>query len=90
MSHAADLEALLGLNNVSYKHNLEKAELFQEAIENDRGRVREGGGRDEQKCYGTRLGSEGPLVYYTDPGSTGRRVKDTFAAAYPEYHLQKC
>lgn len=85
MSHAADLEALLGLSNVTYKHNLDKAALFQEAIENDRGRVREGGPRDEQKCYGTALGAEGPLVYYTDPGSTGRRVKDTFAAAYPEY-----
>lgn len=85
MSHAAALEALLGLKNVTYKHNLSKTELFHEAVENDRGRVQEDGPRDAKKCYATALGPDGPLVYYTDPGSTGRRVKDTFCADYPEY-----
>jgi len=85
MTYAADLEALFGLKNVQFKHNLSKAELFNEAVENDRGRVQEGGPRDAKKCYSTALGADGPLIYYTDPGSTGRRVKDTFAAAYPEF-----
>ena len=85
MAHAEELEALLGLTNVSYKHNLGKPELFHEAMEHDRGRVRADGSSDERKCFPTSLGAEGPLIYYTDPGSTGRRVKDTFAAAYPEF-----
>ncbi|MAG57468.1 MAG: phosphoenolpyruvate carboxykinase (ATP) [Planctomycetes bacterium] len=85
MSYVADLEALLGLKDVTYKYNLDRADLFQEAVDNDRGRVEEGGGRNEQKCFPTKLGADGPLVYYTDPGSTGRRVMDTFCADYPEY-----
>ena len=32
-----------------------------------------------RKAFATSLGAEGPLVYYTDPDCTGRRVLDTFA-----------
>jgi phosphoenolpyruvate carboxykinase (ATP) len=80
----ADLEKLLGLKTVSYKYNLGKPELFHEAIANDRGRVRRDGGSNEQKAYPTRLGVDGPLVYYTDPDCTGRRTKDTYAVQWPE------
>ncbi|MEM7305703.1 MAG: phosphoenolpyruvate carboxykinase (ATP) [Planctomycetota bacterium] len=84
MQHAADLEKLLGLKNCQYKANLSKEELFHEAIANDRGRVREGGPDDEQKAFPTKLGVNGPLVYYSDPSCTGRPVQDTFAVAWPE------
>src|SRR3546814_1355016 len=30
-------------------------------------------------AYATKLGVDGPLVYYTDPECTGRRTKDTYA-----------
>ncbi|MCC6409027.1 MAG: phosphoenolpyruvate carboxykinase (ATP) [Planctomycetes bacterium] len=82
--YKAELERLLGLKNVTYKYNLSKDELFHEAIKNDRGRVRKDGGSNEQKCYATKLGTKGPLVYYTDPDCTGRRVKDTYAVCWPE------
>jgi phosphoenolpyruvate carboxykinase (ATP) len=84
MSFSAQLEALLGLNRVTYCHNLPKEDLFREAVENDRGRVQVDGPTDARKAFATKLGADGPLVFYTDPGATGRRVKDTFAAAYPE------
>ena len=84
MSFQADLEQLFGLNNVSYKYNLGKDELFHEGIANDRGRVRHDGPDDEQKAFATSLGVNGPLVYYSDPDCTGRRTKDTFAVAWPE------
>lgn len=80
----ADLERLLGLNSVAYRYGLSKEELFQAAIANDRGRVRKGGGAEEQKAFSTKLGLKGPLVYFTDPDCTGRPVKDTFAVAWPE------
>ncbi len=82
--YAAELERLLGLKNCSYKYNLSKEELFHEAIASDRGRVRRDGPSNEQKCYPTKLGAKGPLVYYTDPDCTGRRVKDTYAVKWPE------
>ncbi len=82
--HSDDLEALFGLRGIEFKINLSKEELFQEAIANDRGRVREGGADNEQKAFPTKLGSDGPLVYYTDPTCTGRPVKDTFGVAWPE------
>jgi phosphoenolpyruvate carboxykinase (ATP) len=84
MDYRGDLERLFGLKTVNYKYGLTKEELFGEAIANDRGRVRAGGPSDEQKAYATKLGVAGPLVYYTDPDCTGRRVKDTFAVAWPE------
>ena len=83
MDYRKDLEAI-GLKTVTYKHGLSKDELFREAIANDRGRVRKGGPNDERKAYATRLGTAGPLVYYTDPDCTGRRVKDTYAVGWPE------
>jgi phosphoenolpyruvate carboxykinase (ATP) len=79
-----DLESLLGLAGVTYRYGLSKEELFHAAIAGDRGRVRKGGGFDEQKAFPTKLGVKGPLVYYTDPDCTGRPVKDTFAVAWPE------
>ena len=85
MGYQEDLQRQFGLDNVTYKANLSKEELFHEAIANDRGRVREGGSDDEQKAFPTKLGVEGPLVYYTDPTCTGRPVKDTFAVAWPEF-----
>ena len=80
--HAEQLEKLLGLKTVTYKINLSKEELFHEAIAHDRGRVAKDGPSDAQKAYPTKLGVKGPLVYYTDPGATGRRVKDTFAVGW--------
>ena len=84
MTFQADLEQLFGLKNVSYKYNLSKPALFHEAIANDKGRVRRGGPSNEQKAFPTKLGVNGPLVYYTDPDCTGRRTKDTYAVKWPE------
>lgn len=84
VDHSAELEALFGLKNVNLKVNLSKEELFHEAIANDRGRIRADGPDDEQKAYPTKLGVNGPLVYYTDPTCTGRPVQDTFGVAWPE------
>lgn len=84
MSFQADLEKLFGLKTVSYKANLSKKELFHEAINNDRGRVKRGGPSDAHKAFATKLGDKGPLVYYTDPDCTGRRTKDTYAVKWPE------
>ncbi|MAE77131.1 MAG: phosphoenolpyruvate carboxykinase (ATP) [Planctomycetes bacterium] len=84
MSFENDLKDLLGLSNVSYKYGLSKDELFHEAIANDRGRVEKDGPDDAQKAYPTRLGTDGPLIFYTDPSCTGRPVQDTFAVAWPE------
>jgi phosphoenolpyruvate carboxykinase (ATP) len=78
------LEQQLGLANIRIKHNLSKAELFHEAIANDRGIVNGNGADLEQKAYATALGIDGPLVFYTDPTCTGRPVADTFAVAWPE------
>jgi phosphoenolpyruvate carboxykinase (ATP) len=80
----AELEQLFGLKSVSYKYNLSKDELFHEAIANDRGRVKKDGPSNAQKAFATKLGLKGPLVYYTDPDCTGRRVKDTYAVCWPE------
>jgi len=84
MDYAASLEQKFGLKNVQYKYNLSKEELFHEAIANDRGRIRADGPDDDQKAYPTKLGVDGPLVYYTDPSCTGRPVQDTFGVAWPE------
>jgi phosphoenolpyruvate carboxykinase (ATP) len=84
MTLQVDLEKLFGLKSVSYKNNLNKEELFVEAIRNDRGRVKHGGPSDAQKAFPTKLGVKGPLVFYTDPDCTGRRTKDTYAVKWPE------
>ncbi|HEU0196046.1 MAG TPA: phosphoenolpyruvate carboxykinase (ATP), partial [Nevskiaceae bacterium] len=84
MSFEADLKTLFGLDTVTYKYDTSKAELFDAAIAHDRGRRSHGGPTDEQKAFSTKLGKNGPLAYYTDPDCTGRRVKDTYAVAWPE------
>ena len=84
MDLAKALEHKLGLNNVVYKYNLPKDQLFHEAIANDRGWVRADGPGDEQKAFPTALGVNGPLMFFTDPTCTGRPVADTFVVAWPE------
>ncbi len=84
MTIAQELADALGLENVRYKENLDKEALFHEAIANDRGRVVKDGPDDAQKAFPTKLGINGPLVFYTDPSCTGRPVQDTFAVAWPE------
>ncbi|MEE2888653.1 MAG: phosphoenolpyruvate carboxykinase (ATP) [Planctomycetota bacterium] len=79
------LAQLLGLEGVEYQHNLSKEQLFHEAIANDRGRVENDGPDDAQKAFPTKLGIDGPLVFYTDPSCTGRPVQDTFGVAWPEF-----
>ncbi|MEL6905024.1 MAG: phosphoenolpyruvate carboxykinase (ATP), partial [Planctomycetota bacterium] len=83
MGHQEDLQTLFGLTDVTYKVDLDKDQLFDEAIANDRGRIRPDGPDDEQKAYPTKLGKDGPLVFYSDPSCTGRPVKDTFGVARP-------
>ena len=78
------LERKLGLKGIGLKYNLPKVRLFEEAIANDRGRVRLDGPDTAQKCFQTSLGAGGPLVFLTDPACTGRPVADTFAVAWPE------
>ena len=84
-NHAAQLEALLRLRGQELRINLSKEELFHEAIAHDRGRVKEGGPDDAKKAFATKLGTDGPLVYYTDPTCTGRPVQDTYGVAWPEF-----
>ena len=84
MEFTEALQRKLGLKTVTFKHNLNKDQLFHEAIANDRGRIRAGGPDTEAKAYATKLGVKGPLVFYTDPECTGRPVNDTFAVAWPE------
>ena len=78
------LKDQFGLSGIEYRHNLDKAALFKEALRNDRGRVRRDGPDDEHKAFATRLGINGPLVFYTDPDCTGRPVQDTYGVAWPE------
>ncbi|MBR9812694.1 phosphoenolpyruvate carboxykinase (ATP) [bacterium] len=84
MDFRAALKQQYGLDTVDFHYNLDKATLFNEAIANDRGRVAKGGPDDAQKAFATKLGVDGPLVFYTDPDCTGRPVQDTFAVAHPE------
>ena len=84
MELKAVLERTLGLKGIDFKYNLSKARLFEDAIANDRGRVRLDGPDTDRKCHPTSLGIDGPLVFHTDPTCTGRPVADTFAVAWPE------
>ncbi|MEX1025273.1 MAG: phosphoenolpyruvate carboxykinase (ATP) [Planctomycetota bacterium] len=84
MDTAAALREKLGLTDVTLEVNLSKEELFHAAIANDRGRVVKDGPDDAQKAFPTKLGVDGPLVYYTDPSCTGRPVADTFGVEWPE------
>jgi len=81
---AEQLEQQFGLNSVEFQCGLSQDDLFHAAIANDRGRVRLDGPDDDQKAFPTKLGLDGPLLYYTDPTCTGRPVNDTFAVARPE------
>ena len=82
MDVTRELQSSFGLNGLDYRHNLSRPELFQAAIDNDRGRIRANGPDDEPKAYATKLGVDGPLVFYSDPSCTGRPVQDTFAVAH--------
>jgi phosphoenolpyruvate carboxykinase (ATP) len=73
-----------GIENVTIHYGLSQDELFNAAIDNDKGRVSLYGDSNEQKAFPTSLGLDGPLVYYSDPTCTGRPVDDTFAVARPE------
>jgi len=84
MTLNTELTRTLGLDGLEYRHNLSKSQLFDEALANDRGRIRPDGPDDEPKAHATALGAQGPLVYYSDPSCTGRPVQDTFAVAWPE------
>ena len=85
MGYREDLQRLFGLQNVDYQVDLSKDELFDAAIENDRGSVTADGPLNAQKAFPTKLGKDGPLIYYTDPSCTGRPVQDTFGVAWPEF-----
>jgi len=78
----------LGLTDITFKYNLSKEALFHESIANDRGRTRLDGPYTDQKSFPTKLGVDGPLVFYTDPTCTGRPVSDTFAVAWPQVNDQ--
>ena len=84
MELKAALERRLGLKGIDFKYNLSKARLFEEAVANDRGRVRPWWSRHRPEVFSHPLGVHGPLVFHTDPTCTGRPVADTFAVAWPE------
>ena len=73
-----------GLDAVDVRAGLSQDELFSAAVAGDRGRTRIDGGEHDQKAFATALGTDGPLVFYSDPTCTGRPVQDTFAVAWPE------
>ncbi len=80
---AAELSSSLGLRDIDIRYGLSQDELFEAAISSDRGRVRPGGPDNEHKAHATALGSDGPLVFYSDPSCTGRPVHDTFCVDRP-------
>ncbi len=84
LSYVNDLRSLLGLENVQYRYGLSSKELFDQALKLDRGRIHPHGSDNEPKAYATSLGSDGPLIFYSDPSCTGRPVQDTFGVAWPE------
>ena len=75
---ASQLDSSFGLSTVDLRYGLSQDELFQAAIDGDRGRIQAGGSELEPKAYATALGLDGPLIFYSDPSCTGRPVKDTF------------
>ena len=83
-SVADQLRVRFGLDSVDVRAGLTQDELFDAAIAGDRGRTRTDGGEHDQKAFATALGSDGPLIFYSDPTCTGRPVQDTFAVAWPE------
>ncbi|MCY3860497.1 MAG: phosphoenolpyruvate carboxykinase (ATP) [bacterium] len=83
-SVADQLGARFGLDSVDIRAGLTQDDLFAAAIAGDRGRTRIDGGEHDQKAFATALGTDGPLIFYSDPTCTGRPVQDTFAVAWPE------
>ena len=83
-SAAEQLRVRFGLDSVDVRAGLTQDELFAAAIDGDRGRTRIDGGERDQKAFATALGSDGPMIFYSDPSCTGRPVQDTFAVAWPE------
>ena len=83
-SVADQLRARFGLDSVDVRAGLNQNELFAAAIAGDRGRTRTDGGEHDQKAFATALGTDGPLIFYSDPTCTGRPVQDTFAVGWPE------
>ncbi|MYL09329.1 MAG: phosphoenolpyruvate carboxykinase (ATP), partial [Acidimicrobiia bacterium] len=81
---ADHLRVRFGLDSVEVRAGLTQGELFAAAIEGDRGRTRIDGDEHDQKAFATALGTDGPLIFYSDPSCTGRPVQDTFAVAWPE------
>ena len=79
----AELNSALGLEGVDFRYGLTQDELFAAAISSDLGRVHPGGPDNEHKAHATALGSDGPLVFYSDPSCTGRPVHDTFCVDRP-------
>ena len=75
---AKDLESRLGLNTLTYKANLPKRALFQQAIQSDRGRVYRNGANGDQKSRPTKLGANGPQILYSES------TWDTFAVSWPQ------
>ena len=77
------LSRAFGLSGPELAIGMTQDQLFEAAVENDLGRVDPDGPRDSHKAFATALGTEGPLVYYTDPACTGRPVDDTFCVDRP-------
>lgn len=86
---ADQLKTQFGLETPNLRSNLSQDELFEAALEGDRGRVDPSqpgfDTGDQQKAFATALGNDGPLVFYSDPTCTGRPTSDTFAVARPEF-----
>ncbi len=80
---AADLASTLGLTTVDVSYALTQDELFDAAVAGDLGRIRPGGADDEHKAHATALGTDGPLIFYSDPSCTGRPVDDTYCVGRP-------
>ncbi len=83
-SVADQIRDRFGLDAVDVRAGLTQNELFAAAVSGDRGRVSFDGGDDDQKAFATSLGTDGPLIFYSDPSCTGRPVQDTFAVSWPE------
>ncbi len=77
MTTADQLESQFGIQTTLHV-GLTQDELFEASIANDTDKL----GRP--KSFATKLGLDGPLVYYTDPDCTGRPVNDTYAVARDE------
>ncbi len=78
-----ELNVQFGLVSPNIRIGLSQDELFMAAVTNDRGRTSLDDRDDAPKAFATKLGVDGPLMYYSDPTCTGRPTQDTFAVARP-------